>query len=74
MPAPDPSESPLTLVHRGWDHLQLQRPWPAWACWRRALRIAPEDQAATEALAILESADEWPIAARAKSRFFPPGR
>src|SRR5262245_50183615 len=36
----------LALVHRGWDHLRLQRPLAAWASWQQALRLAPEDRAA----------------------------
>jgi tetratricopeptide (TPR) repeat protein len=62
----------LELVHQGWNHLQLQRPQAAWACWHRALRRAAEFPAAKQALATLESALELPAAARAVYRFRPP--
>jgi len=66
---PPSDETPLSLVHRGWDHLRLQRPLAAWACWMRALRRAPGDPAATEALAILAAADELPPQARKEWAF-----
>ncbi|MDB5352287.1 MAG: hypothetical protein JWN86_3534 [Planctomycetota bacterium] len=72
MPAPAPPDSALALVLRGWEHLRLQRPLAAWASWQRALRIEPEDGAATEALEILEAAEELPIAARLKYKFRSP--
>ena len=28
-----PDAEALTLVHQGWDHLKLQRPLAAWACY-----------------------------------------
>ena len=56
------------LVRQGWDHLRLQRPLAAWSCWRQALRIKPEDPAATEALEILEASPELPAAARVPLR------
>jgi tetratricopeptide (TPR) repeat protein len=62
----------LELVHQGWNHLQLQRPQAAWACWQRALRRAAEFPAAKQALATLESALELPAAARAVYRFRSP--
>lgn len=66
------TDTPLSLVHAGWDHLRLQRPLAAWACWRRALRLAPDDPAATEALDVLASADELPPAARMEWSFRSP--
>ncbi len=62
----------LSLVHRGWEHLQLQRPLAAWASWQKALRKAPGDQAAREALDVLASAPDLPLAARAPYRFRSP--
>ncbi|SIO05211.1 hypothetical protein SAMN05444166_2211 [Singulisphaera sp. GP187] len=62
----------LTLVHEGWNHLQLQRPLAAWAAWQRALRIVPELPQAREALACLESASDLPVAARVEHRFQAP--
>src|SRR5262245_41257297 len=67
-----PSADALALVHRGWDHLKLQRPLAAWACWQRALRIAPDDPAASQALDRLATADDLPAAARAVYRFRAP--
>ncbi len=72
MPSPTSPETALDLVHRGWDHLRMDRPLAAWASWQKALRIEPEDQAATEALAILESASDLPSAARTAYRFRSP--
>ncbi|WP_237722800.1 hypothetical protein [Singulisphaera acidiphila] len=62
----------LTLVHEGWNHLQLQRPLAAWAAWQRALRFVPEFPQALEALARLESASDLPVAARVEHRFQAP--
>ena len=69
---PGPDAEALAWVHRGWDHLRLQRPLAAWAAWQRALRIKPGDPAATQALDLLASADDLPAAARATYRFRPP--
>ena len=66
-------DSPVSLVHEGWGHLRLQRPLAAWASWQQALRVAPGDRAATEALALLDSADELPPIARMGHRFRSPG-
>ena len=63
-------DTPLTPL--GWNHLQLQRPLAAWACWQQALRIDPDDKAAKQALDALETLDELPAAARAVYRFFTP--
>ena len=52
--------------------MRLQRPLAAWASWQQALRVAPEDRAATEALALLDSADELPPIARVGHRFRSP--
>lgn len=68
-PSPDEPETALALVHRGWDHLRLQRPLAAWGSWQRALRIDPENRAAAEALEVLAGADDLPAAARATYRF-----
>lgn len=62
----------LGLVHEGWNHLRLQRPLAAWASWQRALRLAPADTAARQALAVLENAGELPAAARSVYRFRAP--
>lgn len=62
----------LSLVHEGWNHLQLQRPLAAWASWQRALRLVPEFPQAKEALARLESASDLPVAARLEHRFQAP--
>src|SRR4051794_9448341 len=72
MPPPTAVDEVLALVHQGWDHLRLQRPLAAWASWQRALRRAPEDQAAREALEQLANAPDLPTAARAVYRFRPP--
>jgi tetratricopeptide (TPR) repeat protein len=63
----------LALVRRGWEHLHRQQPLAAWACWQQALRIAPDDPAATAALARLESSPTLPAAATVAYRFRPPG-
>jgi tetratricopeptide (TPR) repeat protein len=60
------------LVKEGWNHLQLQRPQAAWACWRRALGYAPSFAAAEAALAGLEKAPDLPAVARTPLRFQPP--
>jgi tetratricopeptide (TPR) repeat protein len=62
----------VTLVREGWNHLQFQRPLAAWAAWQRALRIAPGDPAAEEAIARFEAATDLPLAARAVYRFRTP--
>jgi tetratricopeptide (TPR) repeat protein len=67
-------EQALALVQQGWEHLKLQRPLAAWASWQRALRVAPGDQAASEALAHLAAAEDLPHAARAAYRFRPPSQ
>jgi tetratricopeptide (TPR) repeat protein len=64
--------SPLSFVLEGWNHLRLQRPLAAWASWQQALRFDPDDHAALEALATLESSAELPAAARAVYRFLTP--
>ena len=69
---PADSAEALAWVHKGWDHLRLQRPIAAWASWNRALRIDPDQKAAQEALEILANADDLPAAARAVYRFRPP--
>lgn len=68
----DRSAEALALVRAGWDHVRLQRPLAAWAAWRQALRAVPEDRAATEALDVLESAEELPAAARVPRAFRSP--
>jgi tetratricopeptide (TPR) repeat protein len=67
-----PADEALALVHQGWDHLRLQRPLAAWASWQRALRLKPEDPAASQALGVLTGAEDLPAAARAVYRFRPP--
>lgn len=69
---PPASDEALAWVHRGWDHLRRQRPLAAWASWNRALRIEPDQPAATEALAILAGAEDLPASARTVYRFRPP--
>ena len=64
--------TPLSLVHEGWNHMRLQRPLAAWASWQRALRIDPDDLPARQALAVLESTAELPVAARSVYRFRTP--
>jgi len=72
-PTAEPTaDGPLALVREGWRHLQLQRPLAAWACWQRALRLAPDDPAAARALATLAVAPELPAVARAAYRFRNP--
>jgi hypothetical protein len=68
----DAEEQALEFVHRGWQHLQLQRPLAAWACWQRALRMKPGDAAATHALATLARAMDVPITARQVYRLRSP--
>jgi tetratricopeptide (TPR) repeat protein len=72
MPSPTDPDKALALVHEGWNQLQLQRPLAAWASWHRALRLMPDDPAASQALATLESAAELPAAARNVPRFQAP--
>jgi hypothetical protein len=67
-----PADDPLALVHRGWEHLGLQRPLAAWACWQHALRLDPGQEAARQALDVLGHAVELPAAARASYRFRGP--
>ncbi len=68
-----PSEpDALALIHEGWNHLKRQRPLAAWACWQRALRIEPENPAATQAIETLASASELPAAAKAVYRYQAP--
>jgi hypothetical protein len=59
-------------VHRGWEHLRLQRPLAAWACWQQALRLDPGQDAARQALDVLAHTGELPAAARASYRFRGP--
>src|SRR5258705_12604093 len=66
------SAQALTLVQQGWGQLQLQRPLAAWSAWHQALRIVPDDPAATQALETLKSAAELPASARAVYRFQAP--
>lgn len=62
----------LALVHRGWEHLRLQRPLAAWASWQQALRSAPGDRAATEALERLGASPFLPQVARTPHRLRSP--
>ena len=71
-PSPPTENEALSLVHQGWNHLQLQRPLAAWASWQRALRVEPDQAAARQALDLLESAKDLPAAARAVYRFRNP--
>src|SRR5262245_66043271 len=59
-----PDAQALSLVQEGWHRLGLGRPLAAWACWRRALQVRPDDPAARQALDRLESAPDLPRAAR----------
>ncbi len=72
MPGSESDDLALALVHEGWDHLRRQRPIAAWASWRRALRIEPEQEAATKALEVLSSTGDLPLAARVEYRFLTP--
>ena len=72
MHSSDESNVALSLVHLGWDHLRTQRPLAAWASWRRALRVKPDDPAATQALEILEAATDLPTVLKAAHRYKPP--
>ena len=72
MSSPPTENEALSLVHQGWNHLQLQRPLAAWASWQRALRVEPDQAAARQALDLLESAKDLPAAARAVYRFRNP--
>jgi tetratricopeptide (TPR) repeat protein len=69
---PPPDTEALQLVHEGWNHLELQRPLAAWACWQRALRSFPEFAASRQALSILETAPDLPRAARRSYAFRAP--
>ena len=71
-PSSTDTDRALTLVHEGWNHLQLQRPLAAWAAWQRALRIVPEFPQARGALARLESASDLPVTARVEHKFQAP--
>jgi hypothetical protein len=71
---PPTSDAILDLVQEGWEHLRLQRPIAAWASWQRALRLAPDDPRAIEALEILASAEDLPAAARSVYKFRSPRR
>ncbi|WP_435015557.1 hypothetical protein TA3x_003100 [Tundrisphaera sp. TA3] len=71
-PPPDRDDPALAFVHQGWDHLKQQRPVAAWASWRRALRIDPENKAASQALDVLAAAGDLPRAARVEYRFSQP--
>ncbi len=62
-------DSALALIHQGWDQLKHQRPLAAWACWRRALQVEPENKAATHALHVLANAGDLPEAARLEYKF-----
>jgi tetratricopeptide (TPR) repeat protein len=73
MPDSAPNEAILALVHEGWENLKRQRPLAAWACWRRALRLEPEQPAAVHALHVLANAADLPDAARVEYRFLTPG-
>lgn len=68
----DAPAAALALVRRGWEHLQLQRPLAAWACWQQAARLKPGDPAAVEALDRLARSAVLPDAAKAAHRFRPP--
>lgn len=71
--APESSgEEVLGLLHQGWEHLRHERPLAAWAAWQRALRLAPDDKAAHQALDRLAAADDLPAAARCVYRFRMP--
>ena len=72
MPETAPTDPALALVHEGWDHLKHQRPLAAWASWRRALRVEPEQPAAAHALHVLANAGDLPEAARVEYRFLTP--
>lgn len=62
----------LSLVQQGWSELQRQRPLAAWACWQQALRVRPDDPAASQALEVLASAADLPAAARETYRLRAP--
>ncbi|CAN5870328.1 hypothetical protein BH23PLA1_BH23PLA1_02180 [soil metagenome] len=72
LPDPPSPNTALALVHEGWNEVRLRRPLAAWAAWQRALRVKPGDPAATEAITILEGAEELPLAARKVYRFRSP--
>jgi hypothetical protein len=70
--SPNPADPALALVHEGWDHLKHERPLAAWASWRRALQIDPDQSAAKAALDRLANAPDLPASARREYRFRPP--
>jgi hypothetical protein len=70
--SPNPADPALALVHEGWDHLKHERPLAAWASWRRALQIDPDQAAAKAALDRLANAPDLPASARREYRFRPP--
>jgi tetratricopeptide (TPR) repeat protein len=72
MPETAPDVLILGLIHEGWDHLKRQRPLAAWASWRRALRLEPEQPAAAHALHVLANVGDLPEAARVEYRFLTP--
>jgi tetratricopeptide (TPR) repeat protein len=69
---PTPADLALALVHEGWAHLKHERPLAAWASWRRALQIDPDQPAAKAALDRLANAPDLPASARREYRFRPP--
>ena len=72
MPSSRDRDPVLALVNQGWHSLQLQQPLAARAAWHRALRLAPDHEAAVQALATLESAADLPAVARTVARFQAP--
>jgi hypothetical protein len=72
MPAPKDQSTSLGWVMLGWEHLQAQRPIAAWASWRQALVIEPENAAALQALDRLESSPQLPHAAKRPWTFQSP--
>jgi hypothetical protein len=70
--SPTTTDPALPLVHEGWDHLKHERPLAAWASWRRALQINPDQAAAKAALERLANAPDLPASARREYRFRPP--
>lgn len=69
---PSEASGVVELVRWGWEQMKLQRPLAAWAAWQRALREAPGDRAAREALEILSGCQELPAAARGPYRLRSP--
>jgi hypothetical protein len=70
--SPTPTDPALPLVHEGWDHLKHERPLAAWASWRRALQINPDQAAAKAALERLANAPDLPASARREYRLRSP--